>query len=438
MKRFAFELLDQAKKCGADAADVYIYAESGIQASIFNNELDKFERFGARGAGLRVIKNGKVGYSYSETYTDAKKITEAAIANAKIADKDEHADIAKEPITYQSEDNAPDLQPKQIIDAAKTLYEKITSMENVSSVQACDAQASYRRILVANTNGLVASHAMPLAFLIAQPVVKKGEWVNSGFWFDAKKNIDELNADYVATESVKRAMQYYGAARMKSGRPAVLFAGEAVTDLLAAFSPALSAKRADVGLSLLKGKENTKIASDKITLVDDPLNSLFKTPFDAEGTICKRKEIISDGVLTTLLHNISTANKANTVSTGNAHRSYNSTVEIAPTNFVVQQGTKTFDELLKTLANGVIIQEVSGLHAGANAVSGDFSLLAKGFEVKNGEITRPIEQIVVSGNFIAMLSSVQEVGNDTFYGIPGTQSYASPSLLVGEMSIAGG
>ena len=95
-------------------------------------------------------------------------------------------------------------------------------------------------------------------------------------------------------------------------------------------------------------------------------------------------------------------------------------------------------ELLKTVENGIIINDVAGLHAGANIISGDFSLSAEGFLIENGEITKPVEQITVAGNFYDILKNVKALANDTKFSMPsGMGVFGSPSVFVGKMSVSG-
>ena len=98
------------------------------------------------------------------------------------------------------------------------------------------------------------------------------------------------------------------------------------------------------------------------------------------------------------------------------------------------ESLRELEELLQTAQNGVYITELGGLHAGANVISGDFSLLARGFEVHGGQCVRAVEQITVAGNFFQMLKDIEAVGSDLkFRGSP----VASPSLLLRGLMVAG-
>ena len=134
--------------------------------------------------------------------------------------------------------------------------------------------------------------------------------------------------------------------------------------LLAVYSSAFSAKMAQMGMSLLAGKEGEKIAADIITITDDPMREgvSIQTNFDAEGVAAFRKPIVEAGVLKTLLHNRETAAKAGVESTGNASKgSYASPVGISPYAFCMEAGDKSLDELFAMVGDGIYVTELKGL-----------------------------------------------------------------------------
>ena len=157
---------------------------------------------------------------------------------------------------------------------------------------------------------------------------------------------------------------------------------------------------------------------------------LASCPFDREGAATKTKHIIENGVLKTLLHNRKTAKKAGCQTTGNAAGAG----QVAPTNLFFKPGSLTQEELLANLGDGLYLTEVSGLHAGANPISGDFSLLSRGYEIKGGKISRAVEEFTVAGNFYQLLKDITDVGGDLLFE---TSPIGSPSVLVKSLSVAG-
>ena len=210
-----------------------------------------------------------------------------------------------------------------------------------------------------------------------------------------------------------------------------------MVSFLGTFAEVFFAENAQKGFSLLNGRQGEKIAADCITLRDDALldGGYASAPFDSEGTAGQNKAVIEKGVLKTLLYNRKTAAKDGVSSTGNGFKTgLTGAVKTDCTNFYLQKGEQSFEELFASLGDGLFITDVMGLHAGANAVSGDFSLSAEGFLVKNGKLDRPVEQITVSGNFYTLLKETEALGNDLHFGSSGN---GSPSILVRNMDIAG-
>ena len=207
-----------------------------------------------------------------------------------------------------------------------------------------------------------------------------------------------------------------------------------------AFTGIFSAEAVQKNLSLLKGKLNEKIASDKFTLIDDPYmeDGLASKSFDGEGVACKYKRVIDKGVLKTYFHNLKTAKKDGVETTGNASKgSYKSSIGISPSNFYVEKGERELNEMVADLDKGILITELQGLHSGLNSISGDFSLAALGYLIESGKISRPLEQITVSGNYFEMLKNIEETGSDLKFGLPGGAYIGSPSLKIKKLSIAG-
>ena len=209
-------------------------------------------------------------------------------------------------------------------------------------------------------------------------------------------------------------------------------------DLLATFSGIFSAENAQKGLSKLAGQEGAAVAAECVTLVDDPFceASPVHHSFDGEGSPTFRKELIRGGVFQTLLHNLKTANMAGVRTTGNASKaSYAASVGIRPFTLYLQAGEMGEEELLARAGSGVYINSLGGLHAGANPVSGDFSLQSAGFLIQGGKKTVPVKSFTVAGNFYELLKQVECVASNLEF--PGMGRVGSPSVLVQGLSIAG-
>jgi PmbA protein len=181
-----------------------------------------------------------------------------------------------------------------------------------------------------------------------------------------------------------------------------------------------------------------QVGSELFTLVDDGTITIgpAASPFDDEGVPTGRTELFTRGTLNGFLHNTYTAGRTGggTRSTGNAKRGgYKSTPGVGTSNFYLDAGELSFDELLVRAEGGVLIQDVSGVHSGANPISGEFSVGATGLRIAGGALGEPLREMTVASTLPEMLAGITGVGSDLrFFSSVGT-----PSILIGEMTLAG-
>ena len=214
-----------------------------------------------------------------------------------------------------------------------------------------------------------------------------------------------------------------------------------MSSLLRVYAGIFNSESAQKGLSKLKDSEGQVVAAPCVTLVDDPFHKDNPEPinFDGEGSPTHKKAVIENGVLNTLLYNLKTAAVAGKKTTGNASKAgYDSGVGIRPFTMYLENGTMTEEELLAKAGNGVYITSLGGLHAGANAVSGDFSLQSSGYMIENGKKTTYVKSFTVAGNFYDLLKNIVALAdNCELPSAMGMTAFGSPSVLVDGLSIAG-
>jgi PmbA protein len=254
-------------------------------------------------------------------------------------------------------------------------------------------------------------------------------------------NYNKLSPETVGKKAALKALETLGATPVPSGKYKVVLENDCAGSLLNVFFDAFSADASHKGFSLLKGKLGEKVAADCVTIIDDPLIpwAMGSQPFDSEGVACYSKTVVENGVLKTFLHNLKTARKDGVKPTGNGYKGgYNAPLGIGPTNFFIKPCEQSPEELFAKAGDGLIITDFQGLHAGANPVSGEFSLQAQGFVIKDGKKDRPVELITVSGNFFRLLENIIAVADDLDFENPrGISTIVSPSILVDSLDIAG-
>lgn len=439
-EQFKQMCLKCALEKGCDAAEIYAMSADGFSVNVLEGEIIKYEVANNGGLSLRVLYEGKTGYAYTEAFEDPESLVSHAIDNARAIDSTDvnpmqgkcdypEIEIAPNPVVDMTEDEK--------INIALNLERDTKSFDDrVNRMAACSVDTGVVKTYIANTRGLDVSSEDRFSYVVVAPILRQGEDEHMSYSFKVGPNITDYNG--IIKESVDNALMQFYAKTVDSGEYRILLRNDAATDLLTAFSGIFSADNVQKGLSLLAGKLGKTVASEVVSIVDDPFEKDSPRAFDAEGVPSVKTTVIENGVLKSFLHNLRTAFKDGVQSTSNASRqSAASPVDIAPSNLYILKGEKDYNELVAELDKGLVITELSGLHAGLNPVSGDFSLIAKGLLVDGGSVIRSVDQITCAGNFLSLLTGILDVGSDLRFGPPFGGRVGSPSLLIDKLVISG-
>ena len=437
------ELLAQAKAAGIEAAEAYLSEKENFSAMRNNGALEDYQSNHTRGLGFRGLVNGRMGYASTEALDEESigQLIRGVIESATLCESDD------EQLLYQGGGQVPELelyQPELDKVAPEAKLAKIEAMEN--ACKAADSrylngynmvETTKHTVRIANSFGMDQTYTENFCDLYCGANVKEGDNVSTGGFVQISRDFDALDPDRLARDSVDQAVKGLNAEPVASGKYHVVFWNEALVSLLGVFSTVFSAETEQMGLSLLSGKLGETIAAPCVTLVDDPLrpDCLGSRPFDDEGVPSHQHMLVENGVFRTFLHNLKTARKAGVESTGNGSKAdYSSPVRVTPSNLYFEPGALSFEELLSQVGDGIVITEVSGLHAGANPVSGDFSLLSKGYTLKDGKRDQPLERITVAGNFYELLKNIRAFASDLRFP---NGALGSASADAGEMTVSG-
>ena len=437
-------LLKKGLEAGFEECEIYYSQGESLSISVYEEEVEKYNLEKSFGLSFRGKINGKIGYSYTEIldFEALNMLIKNAKESALNIENDDVQFIYEGDKHYENVDTYS--EELENIDASK-MIELCLDMEKqaklyckkVVNIGGCKISYNSSSHGIYNTKGLELTNKSNLLMAYVVPVVEDDGDKQDGVGYVIAKSLDEVKPKAIAKQGVEEALSKLNGRSISSGNYKTIIYNEAMVSLLDTFSGIFSADCAQKGLSLLKDKEGEIIASPIVTIVDDPIldDGLSSTPFDDEGVATFTKEIVSKGKLTTLLHNLKTAHKANVATTGNGFKaSYASQVGVEPSNLYIQKGESSIDELMKIVDEGIIVTDFAGLHSGANPITGDFSLAAKGFYIKDGIKTFAVEQITVAGNYFDLLKNIEVVGNDLKFPM---SNVGSPSLIVKELSVAG-
>lgn len=443
---FVSKLFAEGDKRGLVDMEVYFAEGDSFDIEIFEGEITRYSLSTEGGLSFRAIYKGEMGYSYTEKYDEdsIRLLLKGAVENAEITDREDKESLFGGSPKYEK------------VDAYNAAWESVSEREKIDIALALEAEAKKldKRVFkvqvyfgsasgetsIKNTAGLDVNDKSNMGYAYVSVVVKDGENVQTGSDFIFSTILANYDVSALAEKAVSKGISMLEAKPCKTGEYAVILDNLVSANILSAYSGMFSAESVHKGLSLLAGKLNEKIATDIVTIVDDPLmaNGAASASFDGEGVAAKYLKIIEKGKLLTYLHNRKTAEKDGVESTGNAGKpSYKAPVVVSPTNMYIVKGEKTQEEMISDMGSGLLITSVQGLHAGINPVSGDFSLSASGYMIEDGKKGRAVNQITIAGNYLSLLSDVAAVGCDLRFGLPDSSSFGSPSINITKLNVAG-
>lgn len=446
-EKFMEKLVKAGMEYGFEECEASYATESSMSIDILNGEVSSYENSATSSLSFRGLKNGQMGYCSTNILEESsiEFLLKSAMENCEVLNDED-------PQFIYCDDNNKDLYFSQVTDAyAKNTYKSFSELglkiekailaldSRIAAVDYLTISCSTGPYLIINSKGLHSYRDTDGISLMASARATDSDGsVKSGGHYWIGKDIDDFDLDKFLAKFKENLIGKMGAKSCKPGNYKAVLKSEAFQQFFMVFFGNFLATTMQRGLSLLADKEGETIASSVFTVKEEPMydKALTKIPFDDEGVLTTAKSIIDKGVFATALYDLKSANKAGKTSTGNGFRS-GSAVSEMPTNLIVEPGEKSFEELLEEVGEGIILTDLSGLHAGVNPISGDFSLLCEGYLIENGKKGRPVEQITVAGNFYEVIKSIKSVGNDIINLPSGEGEFFTPSVYIESLAISG-
>ena len=436
---------DEAARLGLTEYEIYYMSNEELSVDTLNKVQNSFSSGVSGGICFRVLHDGKMGYAASELMEEAemKALVSRAMANAEATDKLDTVGIFAGSPSYAELKNQ-GFTPKSAAEL-KSLTSALAEEIYGASDKVTGGTATYGvtagfTVRLSNSHGLNLETRCGISALQAAAVISDDGKYESAYDMKELKG-EDIDMKAMAEDVVADAIRKASAGLIESGKYSVVLSAKQMRTILSAYVSAFSAKTAQMGMSLLAGKEGEKIASDIVNITDDPMREgvSIQTNFDAEGVAAYRKSIVEGGVLKTMLHNRETAKKAGVESTCNASKGgYASPVAVSPYAFCLEAGDKTEDELFAMADGGIYITELKGLHAGANPITGDFSIESAGFRIVDGKPSEAVKSFTIAGNFFELLKSIAALSDTVEVAVTGGfTTFGSPAVLIHNMSVAG-
>ena len=439
-------VIDSAESLGIKDYELYYATSESTDVGTFKHEINEFSSSVDGGVCFRCLINGKMGYASTELLSaeEAERIVKSAAENAATLESEEEQFLVAGGQEYKTVEKKEYALP-ETAELVKTALDVDAALYAADPLVIDGSQGGAgvytNRVAIYNSKGLDLSCENSSAYYLAAAVVSKDGEMSDSYEMQLG-SLKDADIAKTVKKAVDDAKAMLNADVAPTGAYPVVFAPRAMSSLLAVYSSVFSSENAQKGLSRLSGREGEKIASDIVTITDDPFykDSALPMSFDAEGSPTYTKNVVENGVLKTLLYNLKTANVAGVKTTGNASKGgYSAAVGIRPFTFYIAPGSLSEEELFKKAGKGVYITELGGLHAGANAVSGDFSLQSSGFMIEDGKKTdKAVKSFTVAGNFYSLLNQITAL-SDTVEKprSGGSTAFLSPTVLVEGLTVAG-
>ena len=436
----AEEIIKMAIDKGSDLAEVYMKSSRGMSAEAKDGAVEALEVSEDRGISLKVIRNGKLGFSFTTDPDDIGKMVDEAVQAAEWTGIDEFMDIPELLIPEDVmifDEKIKNIKEDDVIKDALLLEEAAISFdEKIKRVRKAEAGAGTARITIANSRGVNVTYESSYYSAYLTALAEDGNGDSQMGWdYSGSRRLSDIDVKLVGMEAARRSMELLGSRKISAVKAPVILSPSVAGEFLDILSASISAEAVQKQRSFLAGKAGQKIISPLVEIIDDGRMGwhIGTRPVDDEGVPTKTKTIISEGVLNGYIHNTYTAKKDGTSSTGNAVRGgFKGLPGVGVMNFYIKPSeSSSADGLVKSLSKGIVVLGAMGVHT-ANPVSGDFSIGISGLWIENGEVAYPVKEAIVSGNVLELFKKVEAVGNDLkLYGSTG-----SPSLLIGEMDIS--
>ncbi|MEM2118824.1 MAG: TldD/PmbA family protein [Candidatus Bathyarchaeia archaeon] len=426
------------EKLGVDEAEAFAQNAQTKEIVLERAEIQNERAKTHCGIGIRVIEGKRLGFAFASALSkesieqacrDACKLAKASLPNPDWVSLPSRARLPRTPEGVFDEETA-EMSVNDVLKLTLKAYDAAKKVDQRVSID--DGRFSVLRgeVAVSNTRGVEAAEKSTLVEGYLVCVAKSGTEVSSmTFEYDIATALKDFSAEKIGRLAAEKAVASLKPKAVPSFTGQVILdCDPAATVLLQPVINSVNADNVQRGRSLWGGKVGQKVASEKLTLVDDGLlpKGIGSSSFDVEGVPRQKTRLVTAGKLEGFLHNSFTANKEKKKSTGNASRGgYNMLPTVFVSNLIVKAGKKKIEDIIRKVDKGIYVRRFSG---NVRPDSGEFSGIAKQASyIEKGEVKHPLKETMISGNAFTALNSIIEVGAEARPTM--LQAYVPPILV---------
>ncbi|QXK91957.1 TldD/PmbA family protein [Neoehrlichia mikurensis] len=420
--------------------DVIIYDSNSLNISQRMLKLEEISYSNSVQIGIRVIDKKKVSCISSNDLSKISELIDMAITMANAAPEDSNilippSDNYNEFITEDLMlfDNI-DISVEQISTLLQDMEGAALSYDNkIVNSEGASCSRVNTNIILATSGGFIRSYKKSYTSAYLSIIAAENNKMEVDYSYLIKCHFNDIQDPCnLGRESAIRALRKLNARKIKTCILPVVIENRVASTLLQNFACAITGDSIANKTSFLSNSLHTQVFSRDINIIDDPLikKGIASYPFDGEGIRGYKKEIVKNGVITSWILDIYTANQLNLVTTGNAIKRSNAAVVPGVSNFYIQNGSISVNDLISDINQGIYVTDLFGF--GINLTTGDYSQGAFGFMIEDGKITYPVNEITIAGNLIDMFKNIS-IANDLVF----LKSVNSPTLKIHQMTVAG-
>jgi PmbA protein len=443
-KDIAEKVVKQALTLGVDEAEAYLESSRQFDLEVRNGEVETVKQSDTKGIGLTVYKDKKLGFSYTSDLSpdSLTAFTKRTIQLAEVADPKpwnglpDYREDAEQKDMKLWDPSVFEIYSSKKFDIAKTVEKSALAYDKriTKSYGASFGDGESETIIV-NSKGISRSCKTTSVGFGVSVIAGEGNNMQSGGWSSSKRHFQDLeDVESVANKAGKRAVEKLGAKPVATTKVPVFFDRYAAGSFWYGILFAMDGDSVFKKTTFLTDSLGSQVASKLITLTDNPTipRHMGSMPFDGEGKITRENALITEGVLKMFIYDSITARKAGVdVDTITRRGGYRSTPYGSFLNVIVKNGNITREKIIEGIEDGLYVTGLRGI--GTDIPTGNFSVGASGFWIRNGEIAFPVDGITLGGNTGEILKNIDLVADD----LDMRGSLNSPSFKVSELAVGG-
>lgn len=427
-----------------EQVEVLVSRATSTSVKVYEGEVESLTSADSSGAGIRVIRDGRLGFAHCGSLDPAVLADTLVEArdNCAFGEVDEFTGLAEPdgvPVVNRDawSDAVVSNPVEHKIDTALELERRVRSIDpRVTGARSTVFSDGWVESAIVSSAGISGVDRSASCSVATQPLARHDGATQTGFAHDGGRDPQLLDLERVAAEAVDRATRLLGATKPSSGRLTIVLEPRLALTLLGIVSGMLSGDVVVKGRSPFGDRVGEPIASPLLSLTDDPTHpeSLGSEEIDGEGLACRRNELIAGGVLQGFLRDSYIGRRTGAGSTGSAVRGARSLPGPGAQVLVMEPGERGLDELIASTELGLFVNSFAGLHSGVNAVSGDFSVGADGLMIRGGALAEPVRELTLASTIQRLLLDISEVGGDLEWL---TSGHGAASLVIPDVAVSG-